>query len=57
MERSPFLPLPDGLVLGQVEIGQAQLTGEVISTQPCARCPDCGSLSDAVQRWAWLTLL
>lgn len=48
MERSPFLPLPDGLVLGQVEIGEAQLTVEVISTQPCARCPGCGTLSDAV---------
>jgi hypothetical protein len=31
MERSPFLPLPDGLVLGQAEIGEAQLTVEVIS--------------------------
>jgi len=48
MEKSPFLPLPDGLVLGQVEIGEAQLTVEVISTQPCARCPGCGTLSDAV---------
>jgi transposase len=48
MERSPFLPLPEGLVLGQVEIGEAQLTVEVISTQLCARCRDCGSLSDAV---------
>jgi transposase len=48
MERSPFLPLPDGLVLGEVEIGEAQLTVEVISTQPCARCPGCGTLSDAV---------
>ncbi len=48
MERSPFLPLPDGLVLGQVEIGEAQLTVEVISTQPCARCPGCGIPSDAV---------
>jgi transposase len=48
MERSPFLPLPDGLVLGQVEIGEAQLTVEVDSTQPCARCPGCGTLSDAV---------
>ena len=48
MERSPFLPLPEGLVLGRVEIGEAQLTVEVISTQSCARCPGCGTLSDAV---------
>jgi transposase len=48
METSPFLPLPDGLVLGQVEITQTQLTVEVIATQACARCPGCGNLSDHV---------
>jgi transposase len=48
MERSPFLPLPEGMVLGQVEIAEAQLTVEVISTQPFARCPGCGSPSDHV---------
>ncbi len=48
MERSPFLPLPEGMVIGQVEIAQSQLTVEVISTQPCARCPGCGNLSDSV---------
>jgi transposase len=48
MERSPFLPLPEGMVIGQVEISQTQLTVEVISTQPCVRCPGCGSSSDAV---------
>jgi hypothetical protein len=34
MERSPFLPLPEGMVIGQVEITPTQLTVEVISTQP-----------------------
>jgi transposase len=48
MERSPFLPLPEGLVIGQVEIAEAQLTVEVISTQPFARCPGCGSPSDHI---------
>src|SRR6266496_2677948 len=48
MERSPFLPLPDGMIIGQVEITAAQLTVEVISTQPCVPCPECGSLSDSV---------
>src|SRR6266496_4642878 len=48
MERSPFLPLPEGMVIGQVEMTQTQLTVEVISTQPCARCPGCGNPSDAV---------
>lgn len=48
MERSPFLPLPEGMVIGQIEIAEAQLTVEVISTQPFARCPGCGSPSDHV---------
>ena len=48
MEKSPFLPLPEGMVIGQVEITQTQLTVEVISTQPCACCPGCGNPSDAV---------
>src|ERR1700692_2641909 len=48
MERSPFLPLPEGPGMGQVEISEAQLTVEVISIQPFARCPGCGSPSDHV---------
>src|SRR5215472_16588378 len=48
MERSPFLPLPEGMVIGRVEITPTQLTVEVISTQPCACCPGCGNLSDSV---------
>src|SRR5438046_7284041 len=48
MERSPFLPLPEGMVIGQVEISATQLTVEVISTRPSACCPECGSPSDHV---------
>lgn len=48
MERSPFLPLPEGMVLGQVELTPTQLTVEVISTQACTCCPGCGNSSDAV---------
>jgi transposase len=48
MERSPFLPLPDGMVIGQVEMTQTQLTVEVVSTEPYAHCPGCGNPSDAV---------
>lgn len=48
MDTSPFLPLPVGMVIGRVEISAAQLTVEVISTQPCARCPGCGSPSDQI---------
>jgi transposase len=48
MERSPFLPLPEGMVIGQVEMTPTQLTVEVISTRPNAHCPACGNSSDAV---------
>jgi transposase len=48
MERSPFLPLPEGMVIGQVELTSTQLIVEVIATQPCACCPGCGNLSDSV---------
>ena len=44
MERSPFLPLPEGMVIGQIEMAPTQLTVEVISTQPYAHCPGCGTL-------------
>ncbi len=49
MERSPFLPLPEGMVIGQIAITATQLTVEVISTQPSACCPECGCPSDHVQ--------
>jgi transposase len=48
MERSPFLPLPEGMLIGQVEMTPTQLTVEVISTQPYAHCPVCRNPSDAV---------
>lgn len=48
MERSPFLPLPEGMIIGQVEITKAHLMVEVISTQPCASCPGCESPSEHV---------
>jgi transposase len=48
MEHSPFLPLPAGLVIGQVELTNDQLMVEVISTSPSACCPRCGNTSDFV---------
>lgn len=48
MERSPFLPLPEGMVIGQIQVTQAQLTVEVTSTQPSAACPGCGCSSQQI---------
>lgn len=31
MERSPFLPLPEGMIIGQVEITAAQLVNACIN--------------------------
>jgi transposase len=48
MEGSPFLPLPQGMVIDQIQVTQSQLTVVVISTQPSAQCPGCGCLSDHI---------
>ena len=48
MEGSPFLPLPEGMVIEQVQITETQLTVIVISTRPEAACPGCGHPSEHV---------
>ena len=48
MEGSPFLPLPQGMVIDQIQVTESQLTGVVISTQPSAPCPGWGCLSDQI---------
>lgn len=48
MERSPFLPLPERLLIEHVEQTDTQLTVIVISTSTEAVCPGCGHASDHV---------
>ncbi len=48
MEGSPFLPLPEGMIIDQVQMTEAQLTVIVISTRPSAPCPGCGCPSEHV---------
>ncbi|GAC1650382.1 MAG: ISL3 family transposase [Ktedonobacteraceae bacterium] len=48
MEESPFLPLPEGLVIDQIQISKTELTVTVISTRPQAPCPGCGYCSEHV---------
>jgi transposase len=48
MEGSPFLPLPKGMSIDQVQISKTQLIVIVISKRPQAACPGCGSLSEHV---------
>jgi transposase len=48
MEGSPFLPLPEGMLIEQVQQTDSQLTVIVISTRAEATCPGCGCLSEHV---------
>jgi transposase len=48
MEGSPFLPLPEGMLIDRVEQTDSQLTVTVISTRTEATCPGCGCPSDHV---------
>ncbi len=48
MEGSPFLPLPEGMLIDRVEQTASQLTVTVISTRAEATCPGCGCPSDHV---------
>ena len=48
MEGSPFLPLPEGMLIDQVEQTGSQLTVTVISTRTEAACLGCGCLSEHV---------
>ncbi len=48
IERSPFLPLPEGLIISQVQTSETQLIVEVTSTQPSATCPKCGCISQQI---------
>ncbi len=48
MEGSPFLPLPEGMLIDHVEQTDTQLTVTVVSTKTEAACPGCGHASEHV---------
>lgn len=48
MEGSPFLPLPEGMLIDRVEQSDSQLTVTVLSTRTEAACPECGCPSEHV---------
>jgi transposase len=41
MERTPLLPLPEGMFIDQIQEAEASLTIPVIATSPTACCPLC----------------
>ena len=48
MERTPFLPLPEGMFIEQIETSKTDLVVSVISTHPTSCCPLCTEPSSAV---------
>jgi transposase len=48
MEECPFLPLPEGMSIDQVQQSESQLTVIVISTSGSAPCPGCGCFSEQI---------
>ena len=48
MERTPFLPLPEGMLIDQVQITENGLLITVIATHPTSRCPLCSECSSSI---------
>lgn len=48
MEGSPFLPLPEGMLIEQVQITSNGLLIAVIATHPTSCCPLCSEASSSI---------
>ena len=48
MEGSPFLPLPEGMLIDQVQITETGLHIAVVATHPTSRCPLCSKESSSI---------
>ena len=48
MEGSPFLPLPEGMLIDQVQIPETGLHIAVVATHPTSRCPRCSEESSSI---------
>jgi transposase len=48
MERNPLLPLPDGMLIEQIQITEAGVLISVVATHPTSCCPLCSSLSSSI---------
>ena len=48
MERTPFLPLPEGMLIDQVQLTETGLLIAVIATHPTSRCPLCSEFSSSI---------
>ena len=48
MERTPFLPLPEGMLIDQVQLTETGLRIAVVATHPPSRCPLCSESSSSM---------
>jgi transposase len=50
MERTPLLPLPEGMLIDQIEESETSLRVTVIATHPTSCCPLCSEASSSIHR-------
>jgi hypothetical protein len=48
MERTPLLPLPEGMLLDQIQDAETSLIITVIATHPVSGCPLCLQASSSI---------
>src|SRR5206468_8991960 len=49
MERTPLLPLPEGMLIDEIQITENGLVIAVVATHPTSCCPLCSDLSSSIQ--------
>ena len=49
MERTPLLPLPEGMLIDQIEITKDGLAITAVATHPTSCCPLCSVVSSSIQ--------
>jgi len=49
MEKTPLLPLPEGMLIDQIQITATGLLISVISTHPTSCCPLCAEPSSSIK--------
>src|SRR2546421_3507202 len=49
MERTPLLPLPEGMLIDEIQITDNGLLITVVATHPTSCCPLCSEMSDSIQ--------
>src|SRR3989441_4355842 len=48
MEKTPLLPLPEGMLIDQIQITETGLVIAVVATHPTACCPLCSEASSSM---------